>query len=80
MDMKLVHFTLQTQIKVKEELFYFAVRLDVWNRFCRCTSLMWLSRRRDVTRGRPERLWSLVLPDCLNRICVKQPLAVEWCS
>ena len=46
----------------------FAVRLDVWNRFRRCTSLMWLSRRRDVTRGRPERLWSLVLPDCLNRL------------
>ena len=46
----------------------FAVRLDVWNRFRRCTSLMWLSRRRDVTRGRPERLRSLVLPDCLNRL------------
>jgi hypothetical protein len=46
----------------------FAVRLDIWNRFCRCTSLMWLPRRRDVTRGRPERLWSLVLPDCLNRL------------
>ena len=47
----------------------FAVRLDVWNRFRRCTSLMcyhiW---RRDVTRGRPERLQSLVLPDCLNRL------------
>jgi hypothetical protein len=46
----------------------FAVRLDVWNRFRRCTSLMWLSRRRDVTRGRSERLRSLVLPDCLNRL------------
>jgi hypothetical protein len=46
----------------------FAVRLDVWNRFRRCTSLMWLSRRRDVTRGRPERLRPLVLPDCLNRL------------
>ena len=40
----------------------FAVRLDVWNRFPRCTSLMWLSKRRDITRGRPERLRSLVLP------------------
>jgi hypothetical protein len=29
-----------------------ALRFDVWNRFRRCTSLMWLSRRRDVTRGR----------------------------
>ena len=36
--------------------------------FRRCTSLMWLSRRRDATRGRPERLRSLGLPDCLNRL------------
>ena len=43
-----------------------AVRRDVWNRFRRCTSLMWLSWRHDVPRGRPERLRSLVLPDCLN--------------
>jgi hypothetical protein len=45
-----------------------AVRLDVWNRFRRCTSLMWLSWRRDVTRGWPERLQSLVVPDCLIRL------------
>ena len=45
-----------------------AVRLDVWNRFGRCTSLMWKSWRRDVTRGRPERMRSLVLPDCLFRL------------
>jgi hypothetical protein len=32
-----------------------AVRFDVWNRSRRCTSLMWLSCWRDVTRGRPER-------------------------
>jgi hypothetical protein len=46
----------------------FAVRLDVWNRFRRCTSLMWLSRQCDVTRGRPECLQSQELPDCLNRL------------
>jgi hypothetical protein len=45
-----------------------AVRFDIWNHFRRCTSLMGLSWRRDVTRGRPERLWFLVLPDCLNRL------------
>ena len=32
-----------------------AVRFDVWNRSRRCTSLMWLSCWRDVTRGQPER-------------------------
>jgi hypothetical protein len=45
-----------------------AVRLDVWNRYGRCTSLMWKFWRRDVTRGRPERMRSLVLPDCLFRL------------
>ena len=43
-------------------------RLDVWNRYRRCTSLMWLSCRCDVTRGRPERWRSLLLPDCLKRL------------
>jgi hypothetical protein len=34
----------------------------VW--FCPYTS----EKQCDVTRGRPERLWFLVLPDCLNRL------------
>jgi hypothetical protein len=40
-----------------------AVRLDVWNRFRRCTSLMWLSWRRDVlTRSMSTpRLFGLLL-------------------
>jgi hypothetical protein len=32
MDMKLAHFTLQTQIKVKEELFYCCSTFDSYNR------------------------------------------------
>jgi hypothetical protein len=36
-----------------------AVRRDVWNRFIRCTSLMWLSWRRDVPHGRPEPSWNI---------------------
>jgi hypothetical protein len=32
MDMKLAHFTLQTQIKVKEELFYCCSTFDSHNR------------------------------------------------
>jgi hypothetical protein len=52
---------------------FLAVRLDVWNRFRRYTSLMWLSCWCDVTCGRPERWQSLVLPDCLkclNNDCI----------
>jgi hypothetical protein len=45
-----------------------AVRLDVWNRSRRCTSLMWLCCWPDGTHGRPERWRSLVLPDCLQRL------------
>ena len=49
------------------------VRLDVWHRYRRCTSLMWLSCWCDVTRRRPERSRSLLLPDCLkclNNDCI----------
>jgi hypothetical protein len=45
-----------------------AVRFDIWNRYRRCTSRMWLSCWCDVTRGRPERWRSLVLSDCLRRL------------
>jgi hypothetical protein len=45
-----------------------AVRFDAWNRYRRCTSLMWLSCWCDVTRGWPERWQYLVLPDCLKRL------------
>jgi hypothetical protein len=38
---------------------------------------MWLSWWRDVTHGRPERLRSLVLPDCLN-LLHNDSIVLQW--